>query len=80
MRSKLAPISDEKLLELIRKQTFRPLKEVACSIGIPLSTLRKRICDLKEKGLVQTTYKFFPVLSRVYFTELKGGLNNETKK
>ena len=64
-------ITDEELLELIRKQTFRPIKEVSSAIGIPLSTLRKRICDLKEKGLVQTTYKFFPVLSRVYFQEGK---------
>jgi DNA-binding Lrp family transcriptional regulator len=69
MRNKPTKISDVELLELIRKQTFRPLKEVACSIGIPISTLRNRIARLKEKGLVQTTYKFFPVLSRVYFVE-----------
>jgi len=71
MRNKPTKISDVELLELIRKQTFRPLKEVACSIGIPITTLRKRVCNLKEKGLVQTTYKFFPVLSRVYFQEGK---------
>lgn len=59
-------ISDEQLLEILSDKKFQILDVIAKEIGVKPAYLRMRVEQLKKKGLVSVSYKFFKIITRVH--------------